>query len=113
MRQDPLRTGGIYQLTPAVGTLYLSRNSNAANRYRSFFHTGQVWAPESTCQMWGTLLSSRALWKVLLAFIRVSRAPQDSHSSRSFFLAAASGMRLLGCPKTAEEKPPTWVKVSG
>src|SRR5207249_4257258 len=35
-----------------------SRNSRWARRYRSFFQTGQVWAPESTCQRCDTFFCS-------------------------------------------------------
>src|SRR5262249_8411369 len=63
---------------------FWSRNSICESRYRSFFHTGQVWPPESTCQTCGTFFSSSEVCSALLAFISVSVSPQEIHSTRSF-----------------------------
>src|SRR5258705_2732334 len=85
-----------------------SRNSRLARRYRSFFQTGQVCAPESTCQRCDTFFCSKLVWKVLLASMSRSSSPQDSQRRRSYLLAAAgSETRALVLPRSAEEKPPT------
>src|SRR5262249_19528616 len=85
-----------------------SRNSRWASRYRSFFQTGQVWAPESTCQMCDTFFCSRLVWKVLFASMSRAASPQDSQRRRSCSRAAAgSETSALVLPKSAEEKPPT------
>src|SRR5580693_7885941 len=85
-----------------------SRNSRCARRYRSFFQTGQVCAPESTCQRCDTFFCSKLVWKVLLASMSRSSSPQDSQSRRSCLLAVAgSETSALELPKKAEEKPPT------
>src|SRR5262249_26151724 len=79
-----------------------SRNSNGDIKYRSFFQTGQVWPPESMCQMWGTCFSSSPAWNVLLPAKSRSVSPQETQSSRSFLLASAgSAMRLA-----PEAEPP-------
>ena len=71
---------------------YLSLNSNCARRYRSFFQTGQVCPPESTCQRCGTPICVRPSWNGLLMLIRPSLSPQETQSSRSFSFAA-DGLR--------------------
>src|SRR5438128_8360785 len=93
---------------PVASKAHFSQNSSGATRYRSFFHTGQVCPPESTCHTCGMCFSSKAVWKDLLAFINPSVSPQESHSSRSCLLASAKPlMRSVRLPNKAEENPPT------
>src|SRR5271165_2466862 len=90
-----------------------SRNSRWDSRYRSFFQTGQVCPPESTCQRCGTFFCSRLAWKVLLASISRSSSPQDSQRRRSCLLAVdGSETSVAELPNIAEEKPPTYANWS-
>src|SRR5262249_4999579 len=81
--------------------------------YRSLRQTLKSWPPALTFHTCGAFISSSASWNFWLIDIRLSRLPQEIHSSFSRLTSFGSGTSsdadfVFG----AEEKPPTQANVS-